>query len=106
MAPAKKRVWDKFKELSVDGVKKGKCKACDSLVVNNPARLEKHLDKCSTKKDEGGEDILQSDAPGPSKVMKQTTLTLQISKAKHHELDLGLFSRRILVENVPDYYSG
>ena len=41
---------------------KGKCKACDALVVNNPARLEKHLDKDSANEDEGGEHVLQLDS--------------------------------------------
>ena len=57
MAPAKKRVWDKFKKVLVDAVKEGKRKACGALVVNNPARPEKHLDKCSAEY-EGGEDVL------------------------------------------------
>ena len=42
MAPVKQRVWDKFKDVAVDGVKKGKCKACVALVVNNHALPEKH----------------------------------------------------------------
>ena len=35
MPPAKKPVWDKFLSVTVNGVKKGKCKACNTEIVNN-----------------------------------------------------------------------
>ena len=33
MPPAKKPVWDKFLSVTVNGVKKGKCKACNTEIV-------------------------------------------------------------------------
>ena len=74
MPPAKKPVWDKFLSVTVNGVKKGKCKACNTEIVNNPVRLEAHLKKCAAKPDD--EDVQQVDGPGPSKVLKQTTMDI------------------------------
>ena len=98
MPPAKKPVWDKFLSVTVNGVKKGKCKACNTEIVNNPVRLEAHLKKCAAKPDD--EDVQQVDGPGPSKVLKQTTMDICISKSKQHEMDLSLV-RYFVATNTP-----
>ena len=74
MAPPKKPVWNKFTEMMVNGAKKGKCSGCGLVMVNNAERMDKDLKKCPGKKYEDA-DISQVDEPGPSKVMKQTTLS-------------------------------
>ena len=98
MPPAKKPVWDKFLSVTVNGVKKGKCKACNTEIVNNPVRLEAHLKKCAAKPDD--EEVQQVDGPGPSKVLKQTTMDICISKSKQHEMDLSLV-RYFVATNTP-----
>ena len=76
MPPAKKPVWDKFLSVTVNGVKKGKCKACNTEIVNNPVRLEAHLKKCAAKPDDG---TLRSSL-GVEKAGKMAFLFKQLNK--------------------------
>ena len=52
MPRQKKDVWYSFKEIIVGGVKRAKCKTCGFEVVNNAARMEKHMRDCRNVDDD------------------------------------------------------
>ena len=52
MPRQKKDVWYSFKEIIVGGVKRAKCKTCGFEVVNNAARIEKHMRDCRNVDDD------------------------------------------------------
>ena len=102
MPRSKKSIWDSFTANHVDGVKRAKCKACAGDVVNNPARMKKHLAKCQPVVINVDEQTASSSVQGPpAKVLKQSTLqVLSTSAVKQHEIDLSV-TRYFIATNTP-----
>ena len=102
MPRSKKPIWDSFTAIHVDGVKRAKCKAGADDVVNNPARMEKHLAKCQPVVINVDEQTASSSVQGPpAKVLKQSTLqVLSTSAVKQHEIDLSV-TRYFIATNTP-----
>jgi hypothetical protein len=81
MGRRKSGIWRNFSEFTVDGVIRARCDTCRVDVVASPDRMQKHLDKCISNKD---------DEAGPS-AMKQAKLPVSIfttSKSQQHQMDL------------------
>ena len=101
MPTNKNSVWGHFKEILVAGTKRAKCKLCDGEVVNNPARMAKHLDKYR-KKQASEDNTTRGEGIGPStpKILKQTTIPIANSALKQHEIDMHI-TRYFVATNTP-----
>ena len=107
MPRQKKDVWYSFKEIIVGGVKRAKCKTCGFEVVNNAARMEKHMRDCRNVDDD--DDIQEqstssatttSSAP-PAPKKRQTALNvISTNPTRQHESDI-LVTRYFIATNTP-----
>ena len=97
MPREKKPVWSYFKEILSRTNKRAKCKNCGLEIVNNAARMEKHIEK-----DCEGATESENDNAGPSapETLRQTTLHMASSKSKQHDIDLQI-TRYFIATNTP-----